>query len=159
MFSFARLRLAAPALLLCFCLAVPLAPTPSMAGTRDGPAATGGVTATISLKDQRMKVTVNGWRRYSWKVSTARRGYRTPKGTFRPTRMYERYFSKKYHNSPMPYSLFFYHGYAIHGTGSIRHLGRPASHGCIRLHPDNARKLFDLVKRYGKANTRIVVTR
>ncbi|MDJ0931630.1 L,D-transpeptidase [Breoghania sp.] len=117
------------------------------------------VTATISLKDQRMKVTVNGWKRYSWKVSTARRGYRTPQGSFRPTRMYERYYSKKYHHSPMPYSVFFYHGFAIHGTNAVRHLGSPASHGCVRLHPDNARKLFELVKKYGKANTQIIVTR
>ena len=117
------------------------------------------VTAIVSLQDQEMKVTVNGWRRYSWKVSTARRGYRTPTGTFRPTRMYKRYYSKKYHHSPMPWSVFFYHGYAIHGTTAIRHLGRPASHGCIRLHPDNARKLFDLVKEYGAENTTIVVTR
>ncbi|PTW63467.1 L,D-transpeptidase-like protein [Breoghania corrubedonensis] len=121
-------------------------------------AAVARVTAVISLKDQRMKVTVNGWKRYSWKVSTARRGYRTPTGTFRPTRMYERYYSKKYHHSPMPWSVFFYHGFAIHGTNAIGHLGRPASHGCIRLHPDNARKLFDLVKQYGSANTTIVVT-
>lgn len=119
----------------------------------------GQVVARISLKDQRMDVTVNGWRRYTWKVSTARRGYRTPIGTYRPTRLHRRYFSKKYHNSPMPYSVFFHGGYAIHGTNAIRNLGRPASHGCVRLHPDNASKLFALVQKYGRANTRIVVTR
>lgn len=94
-----------------------------------------------------------------WPVSTARRGYRTPIGTFRPGRMYKRYFSKKYHGSPMPHSVFFYGGYAIHGTNAIRSLGRPASHGCIRLHPENARRLFSMIKRHGKRNARIVITR
>ena len=148
MFGFKRLLMAAAVFSVFFGFA-------PLAGAGTGAAQ---VTAVISLKDQQMKVSVNGWKRYSWKVSTARRGYRTPTGTFRPTRMYERYFSKKYHHSPMPWSVFFYHGFAIHGTDAVRHLGRPASHGCVRLHPDNARKLFDLVKEYGAANTTIVVT-
>ncbi len=142
------------------CLVAAMAMAVAMLGS-GGPASAsaGQVKAVISLSDQSMKVTVNGWRRYSWKVSTARRGYRTPRGRFRPTRMYKRYFSKKYHNSPMPYSVFFHHGYAIHGTNSVKNLGRPASHGCVRLHPDHARKLYELVQRYGKANTEIVVVR
>ncbi len=57
----------------------------------------------------------------------------------------------------MPWSVFFYKGYAIHGTTEISQLGRPASHGCVRLHPDNARIFYDLVNAYGKANTRISV--
>ncbi|WP_321344113.1 L,D-transpeptidase [Breoghania sp.] len=143
-----------------FCLVAAMAMAVAVLGAGVPATATAAqVKAVISLKDQSMKVTVNGWRRYSWKVSTARRGYRTPSGTFRPTRMYKRYFSKKYHNSPMPYSVFFYHGFAIHGTNAVKHLGRPASHGCVRLHPDNARKLYELVERYGKANTEIIVNR
>jgi lipoprotein-anchoring transpeptidase ErfK/SrfK len=58
----------------------------------------------------------------------------------------------------MPHSIFFYHGYAIHGTNYISRLGRRASHGCVRLHPRNAAILFELVQRYGKRNTRIVVS-
>ncbi len=143
-----------------FCLVAAMAMAVAVLGAGAPATATAAqVKAVISLKDQSMKVTVNGWRRYSWKVSTARRGYRTPSGTFRPTRMYKRYFSKKYHNSPMPYSVFFYHGFAIHGTNAVKYLGRPASHGCVRLHPDNARKLYELVERYGKANTEIIVNR
>ncbi len=106
-----------------------------------------------------MRVYINGIPRHSWPVSTARRGYRTPVGTFRPGRMHVRYFSKKYHNSPMPYSVFFLGGYAIHGTTAIKNLGRPASHGCIRLHPDNAARLFSLITENGKQNTKIIVTR
>jgi len=117
------------------------------------------ILAKIDLSEQRMRVYVNGLPRHNWKVSTARRGYRTPIGTFRPGRMHKRYFSKKYHGSPMPHSVFFYHGYAIHGTNAIKSLGRPASHGCIRLHPENARRLFSLIQQNGKQNTRIQITR
>lgn len=117
------------------------------------------IVAKIDLSDQRMRVYINGFPRHSWPVSTARRGYRTPVGTFRPGRMYKRYFSIKYHGAPMPHSVFFYGGYAIHGTDQIKNLGRPASHGCVRLHPDNAARLFSLIKQNGKSNTRIIVTR
>ena len=72
--------------------------------------------------------------------------------------MYVRYFSKKYHNSPMPHSIFFRGGYAIHGTTSIKSLGRPASHGCVRLHPSNAATLYSLVKQAGSGNTRISIS-
>ncbi|MBA5778460.1 L,D-transpeptidase [Stappia sp. F7233] len=123
------------------------------------PARAGTVIARIDLSEQKMVVYVNGRRLQSWPVSTARRGYRTPTGTFRPGRMHRRYFSKKYHNSPMPWSVFFYGGYAIHGTDAVRSLGRPASHGCIRLHPANARHLYSLIQQHGKKNARIVITR
>ncbi len=106
-----------------------------------------------------MNVSVDGWPRYSWAVSTARRGYRTPAGSYRPQRLYRSYFSKKYYNSPMPHSIFFRGGYAIHGTNYMGQLGRPASHGCIRLAPGNAATLYSLVQSYGKGNTRIVIAR
>ena len=57
----------------------------------------------------------------------------------------------------MPHSIFFYRGFAIHGSYEISRLGGPASHGCIRLHPDNAAVLFDLVRQEGMRNTTIVV--
>ncbi len=115
------------------------------------------VVAKINLAEQRMTVVVNGQASHDWPVSTARRGYRTPRGTFVPTLLSRYHRSRKYHNAPMPHSIFFRGGYAVHGTTSIRSLGRPASHGCIRLHPKNAARLFSLVKQYGKQNTQIVV--
>ena len=129
--------------------------SPSLAG----PAKAAGITARIDLSDQRMRVYRDGRQIHDWPVSTARRGYRTPIGTFRPGRMHRRYFSRKYHGAPMPHSVFFLGGYAIHGTNDIRNLGRPASHGCVRLHPDNARRLFGLISDGGKQNARIVITR
>lgn len=122
-------------------------------------AATAGVVARIDIAQQTMLVSVDGQPLYRWTVSTGRGRYRTPTGSYRPIRMHKRYFSRKYDNAPMPYSIFFYKGYAIHGTDQVRYLGRPASRGCIRLHPANAAKLFTLVRQHGSANTRIVITR
>ena len=123
-----------------------------------GSTAQAKVVASIDISSQRMKVTVNGRHYASWKVSTAGRGYRTPTGTWRPKWMAKMHYSRKYNNSPMPHSIFFYGGYAIHGTTEIRSLGRPASHGCVRLHPNHAKVLFGLVKA-NRAATRIRVVR
>jgi hypothetical protein len=115
------------------------------------------VVVTVDKSAQELSVSVDGVERYHWPVSTARWGYNTPNGTYRPQRLERKWFSRKYDWSPMPYSIFFNEGYAIHGSYEIKHLGRPASHGCIRLHPDNAALLFALVKeRIG--DTTIVVT-
>jgi len=115
------------------------------------------VVVTVDKTAQRLSVDVDGAHRYDWPVSTARWGYRTPNGTYRPERLARKWFSRKYDWSPMPWSIFFDGGYAIHGSYEISHLGRPASHGCIRLHPNNAKILFELVQRH-MHDTRIVVT-
>jgi hypothetical protein len=86
---------------------------------------------------------------YDWPISTARAGYRTPRGTYRPQALVRMHYSRKYHMSPMPHSIFFAGGYAIHGTYETRWLGRPASHGCIRLAPGHAAQLYYLVQREG----------
>ncbi|WP_438816443.1 L,D-transpeptidase [Taklimakanibacter lacteus] len=121
-------------------------------------AAQAKVAVRIDISSQTMSVSVNGWPYATWRVSTARRGYWTPRGSYRPFMLKRMHYSSKYDNSPMPHSIFFKGGYAIHGTGYVRSLGRPASHGCIRLAPGNAARLFSLVQRYGKGSTRIVIT-
>jgi len=115
------------------------------------------VVVQIDKSSQRMSVSVNGASRYTWPVSTGRSGYGTPSGVFHPQLMARRWYSRKYYNSPMPHSIFFYHGFAIHGTNELARLGGPASHGCVRLHPSNAATLFALVARQ-RGNTRIVIT-
>ena len=115
------------------------------------------IVVTVEKSAQRLTVEVDGARRYDWPVSTARWGYRTPVGTYRPERLERKWFSRKYDWSPMPWSIFFSGGYAIHGSYEVSRLGRPASHGCIRLHPNNAKILFELVKAHVR-ETRIVVT-
>jgi lipoprotein-anchoring transpeptidase ErfK/SrfK len=119
--------------------------------------ASAGVVARIDISQQTMTVSENGQVLYAWHVSTGRSPYRTPRGTFRPTRMHKMWYSRKYDNAPMPHSIFFYGGYAIHGTDQVGNLGRPASHGCVRLHPSHAKTLYNLVLAHGARNTRIVL--
>jgi lipoprotein-anchoring transpeptidase ErfK/SrfK len=120
-------------------------------------AASASVVAVVDVSTQQMTVTVDGGPYAVWKVSTARRGYYTPRGSFRPKYLKLMHYSRKYDNSPMPYSVFFSGGYAIHGTQYVRRLGSPASHGCIRLYTANAANLYYLIKRYGQSNTSIRV--
>ena len=119
--------------------------------------ASANVLVHVRIAAQRMNVSIDGYPRYSWPVSTGRSGYGTPSGVFRPQMMARRWFSRKYYNSPMPHSIFFYHGFAIHGTTELSRLGGPASHGCVRLHPSHAAALFALVSRDGPRYTRIVI--
>ena len=101
---------------------------------------------TISKSHQMMQVDTDEGT-YQWPVSTARKGYYTPTGTFTPYSLQPMHYSKKYDNAPMPNSIFFSGGYAIHATPHVGNLGRPASHGCVRLSPANARTLYDIVGR------------
>jgi len=119
--------------------------------------ASAAIVVNIDRAVQRMAVSMDGVPRYNWRVSTARRGYITPPGTYHPEMLARRWFSRKYYNSPMPHSIFFYGGFAIHGSYEISHLGRPASHGCVRLDPGNAAILFGLVQREGMGATTIVI--
>jgi len=116
------------------------------------------VDVTVDLSTQRMHVAVDGRPYATWRISSGRRGYFTPRGTYHPKWLKRMHYSRKYDNAPMPYSIFFRGGYAIHGTNVISRLGRPASHGCIRLHPRAAAQLFSLVKQHGRRNTIIRIT-
>jgi lipoprotein-anchoring transpeptidase ErfK/SrfK len=111
-------------------------------------AARAEVQVEIDLGAQRMHVTSSSGS-YTWPVSTARAGYSTPRGSYAPTGMQRMHYSRKYDMTPMPHSIFFRGGYAIHGSYAIRSLGRPASHGCVRLAPANAAQLFAMVKAEG----------
>jgi hypothetical protein len=121
-------------------------------------AAQAAILVTINKAAQQMTVEVDGATRWTWPVSTGRRGYDTPAGSFHPFRMEEDHYSKEWDEAPMPYSIFFTaEGHAIHGSYETRSLGHAASHGCVRISPTNAAKLFALVKREGLGNARVVV--
>jgi lipoprotein-anchoring transpeptidase ErfK/SrfK len=100
----------------------------------------------VSKSHQSMSVYQDGELIEQWPVSTARKGYYTPTGTFHPYFYHLMHYSKKYDNAPMPHSIFFSGGFAIHATPHTGNLGRPASHGCVRLHPDNASILYTMTK-------------
>src|SRR5687767_2834944 len=119
----------------------------------------GKIRVEIDKSTQRMTVTVDGEKRHVFKVSTGKQGFATPNGTFRALVMKEMHYSRKYDNAPMPNSIFFTNnGHAIHATTAVKNLGRPASHGCVRLSPKDAKTLYDLVKSMGMRSVTIVVS-
>lgn len=117
------------------------------------------LVARVSLEHQTMTVTENGFVKYRWKVSTGRKGYITPTGSYSAKWASKNHRSRKYNNAPMPFAIFFKGGYAVHATYETKRLGQPASHGCVRLHPEDAARFFSLATQTGLGNTRIVITR
>lgn len=115
------------------------------------------IVARVSVEMQTMHVYIDGQLRYEWPVSTGRAGYNTPLGQWQPTWLSRWHRSRQYDNAPMPFAIFYHQGYAIHATDALSRLGRPASHGCVRLHPDNASLLFAIVQEQGMENMRVVV--
>jgi len=115
------------------------------------------IKVVVDISSQRLTLYANDKKVYRWKVSTGRYKYPTPRGRYKPYSLQRMHYSKKYDNAPMPYSVFFRKGFAIHGTTSIHRLGRKASHGCIRLHPRNAKIFYDIIQKHGKNRVSIVV--
>ena len=117
------------------------------------------IVINIDKNTQQMIVAVDGAQRYVWPVSTGRPGYDTPNGVFKVNRMDADHLSQEWDNAPMPHTMFFdMHGHAIHGFFDVKHLGMPVSHGCVRLAPDNATILFNLVEAQGMKETTVVVS-
>lgn len=112
-------------------------------------AAQARVNIRVDLSSQTMHVTTPDGGAYRWAISSGKTGFRTPTGVYSAQRLARMHYSSKYDDAPMPHSIFFRGGYAIHATGSVGLLGRPASHGCIRLAPGNAAQLFALVRSHG----------
>lgn len=125
---------------------------------RQIPSLCGDIYVKVDLSQQIMNIYKGDTLIYSWFVSTAANGYETPTGEYKPYHTAKMHFSKQFYNSPMPYSVFFKDGFAIHGTEYIRSLGHKASHGCVRLHPENAKKLYDLVLKNGYDKTFIKIS-
>ena len=119
--------------------------------------------AEIDKSKQLMYVYLLGELKDTFKVSTGlAKKYETPAMSLRPNGpILTKYTSKKFPGGNyqglgnMPYAVFLRGGYAIHGTttGNFAKLGTKASHGCIRLHPDNAKVFNALVKTVGLNNT------
>ena len=123
--------------------------------------AAGGAEAKLDLyvdkSTQKISVVQDGYLIHVWPVSTGRDRFSTPNGVYTPERLERSWFSKAYYNAPMPHAIFFHNGYAIHGSYDIAQLGGPASHGCVRLHPQNAAALFAMVAQEGPGNTAIMI--
>jgi lipoprotein-anchoring transpeptidase ErfK/SrfK len=117
------------------------------------------ILININKTKQEMTVLLDGIEKYHWPVSTGRAGYSTPSGTYTATSMNKIWYSKQWDNSPMPHSIFFIKdGHAIHGSYEVKNLGKPVSHGCVRVSPQNATTLYALVEANGLENTQVVLT-
>ena len=113
------------------------------AANAGGALAANNLLITINKISQKMTVSIDGEKTYIWLVSTGAQGYTTPSGTYKPFRMEKDHFSKEWDDAPMPHSIFFtMEGHAIHGSPHTKRLGTRASHGCVRLAPANAAKLY-----------------
>ena len=113
--------------------------------------------ADIDLATQTMTVSDQSGVRYRWPISSARAGYETPVGKFAVSWTSRMHYSRQYDWAPMPYAVFFKEGVAVHATNAVGNLGRPASHGCVRLALNNARPFYAPVGKHGMALTQITV--
>jgi lipoprotein-anchoring transpeptidase ErfK/SrfK len=130
-------------------------PEPNL-GTKKADSA---VLINIDKTNQKMTVFLDGVEKYDWPVSTGKAGYSTPSGTYTATSMNEIWYSKQWDNAPMPHSIFIMKdGHAIHGSNEVKNLGNAASHGCVRISPENAATLYALVAKNGLQNTQVVLT-
>jgi len=120
--------------------------------------ANAAILIRVNKSAQKVVVFVDGEERYVWPASTGRVGHETPSGSFQTFRMEADHYSKEWDDAPMPYSIFFTKfGHAIHGTAATRWLGKPVSHGCVRISRTNAAKLYSLVAKEGLQNTKVVL--
>jgi L,D-transpeptidase catalytic domain len=116
------------------------------------------IDIVVNKVTQHMIVTIDGVQKYDWLVSTGGEGHDTPSGNYHVFRLEAEHFSQEWDNAPMPHSMFFTGmGHAIHGSYHINRLGTRASHGCVRLAPENATLLFDLVSKAGYKNSSVVI--
>ncbi|MFM6924950.1 MAG: L,D-transpeptidase [Ferruginibacter sp.] len=124
------------------------------------------VFAEIIKSKQVLYLYLDGTLIDSFAVSTGMPKYETPAMSVRPHGpLFTKYKSKKFPGGNymglgnMPYAVFIRGGYAIHGTttGNFKKLGKKASHGCIRLHPVNAKIFYALVKRIGIDHTWVTI--
>lgn len=130
---------------------------PAAEPAKPAPAPEPTLTAAIDLSSQTITVSENGVAKYTWAISSGTRSHPTPRGTFRPQWTAKMWYSRKYDNAPMPHAVFVHNGVAIHATYATGMLGRPASHGCIRLSPTNAKTFYGLVQRHGLSKTKVSI--
>jgi hypothetical protein len=102
----------------------------------------GPLVMVISLDEQLAYVYRNGIRIGVSTVSTGKKGKETPTGVFTILQKQVEHYSTLYDDAPMPYmQRLTWGGVALHAG----HLpGYPASHGCIRLPFEFARRLYEV---------------
>jgi hypothetical protein len=102
----------------------------------------GPLLLIVSLPEQRAYLYRNGVRIAVSTVSTGKPGFETPAGVFTILQKRKEHYSNLYDDAPMPFmQRLTWDGVALH-AGRIP--GKPASHGCVRLPLEFARRLFDV---------------
>ena len=132
--------------------AEPAAPAPAgaLTGLPDKPR--GAIILAVSLTDQRLTIWEDGVVVGRSMVSTGVAGHETPRGVFTVLQKQRMHRSNIYSNAPMPFmQRITWSGVALH-QGHVT--GRPASHGCIRLPADVAKRLFG----YTRMGARVIIT-
>ena len=106
----------------------------------DAPA-TGPVQLIVSVPEQRVSVYVGGRLIANSPVSTGQEGFSTPTGVFSILQKKKFHWSNIYSGAPMPFmQRLTWSGIALHASNQVPDY--PASHGCVRLPPEFAKKLF-----------------
>lgn len=104
-----------------------------------------GRSLLVSITNQRIYAYENGALIHSYLVSTGLPATPTVLGDYN---VYVKYQATDmsgpgYYLPGVPWTMYFYQGYAIHGTYWHANFGRPMSHGCVNLPPDEARWFYD----------------
>ncbi len=123
---------------------MPLAPGP----VGDGPTTAGelsGKVVKVVLHEQRVYLYENGQLLRSIVVSTGMAGTPTVIGTFK---IYVKYsaqlmYGPGYYLPGVPWVMYFYQGYGLHGTYWHHNFGTPMSHGCVNLPTPDAKWIYD----------------
>ncbi len=115
-----------------------------------------GVQIDVNLAEQTLTATdADGT--FSTKISSARPGFTTAKGCYDNPQLEQVHPSRKLDNSPVPHSIFYSGGFAIHGTLDDASIGRPASYGGIRVSRYAASVIYGLIEYYGTAKSKVCV--
>lgn len=118
--------------------------SPSIADA-PSPSTTVGKSIVVSTTQQRIFAYENGQLIHSYLVSTGLPDTPTVLGDFQ---VYVKYVATDmsgpdYYLPQVPYTMYFYEGYGIHGTYWHNSFGRPMSHGCVNLPTSEAEWFFN----------------
>jgi LysM repeat protein len=127
----------------------PASDTPG--GTPSSPASPGEKWIDVNLSTQTLHAYEGNGIVYTARVSTGISRYPTPAGTYRIQRKYwyddmtggSRARGDYYYLPNVPYCMYYYAGYSLHGTFWHSNFGTPMSHGCTNLSIPDAAWLFN----------------
>lgn len=104
----------------------------------------------VDLSEQRLIAYEGNTPVFSAAISSGLPGTPTVKGRYR---IYSKYRDSSmsgpgYYLPHVPFTMYFYRGYALHGTYWHDNFGTPMSHGCVNLRTSDAQWLFEWTAPY-----------